>query len=257
MHDSIADLHRIPSRKETAMKIARDFLGFDAEAHALRRARRSLDDDTAGSRSKRQMPLDQYNVVYMVDSSNSVRKRGFNREKVALRLLTEKALPGTVYSTITFSTEAEISFRYANRSQAIEKLNDLPYMACKTNTQLALNLAEMIFFNNTLGPLRPGRRRILIFTDGQSNVKEQMTLYRAFRLKKRGVEIYVVAVGKYLYGMHEIIGLATSSSHHLYRVRSMKDFVKIVQLIPRFEEFLYHNSEGRDFEYIHFPTPKP
>ena len=74
--------------------------------------------------------------------------------------------------------------------------------------------------------------RVLIVTDGQSNVDKQKTLYRAFQLKSTGTEIFVIAVGDYLKGISEIVGLASSTDAHLYRVKDVKGLLRVVRMIP-------------------------
>ena len=87
-------------------------------------------------------------------------------------------------------------------------------------------MARLSIFNRTANTgIRLGSyKRVLILTDGQSNVKKEKTLYNAFRLKDLGVEMFVVAVGKYMKGISEIVGLATSTDAHLYRITSLKVF---------------------------------
>ena len=79
-------------------------------------------------------------------------------------------------------------------------------------------------------------KRALILTDGQSNVNKVRTLYNAFLLKESGVEVFVIAVGKYLQGISEIVGLASSTDAHLYRVKSLKDLLKVVKMIPNWRK---------------------
>ena len=108
------------------------------------------------------------------------------------------------------------------------------YDAGKTNTQAALQLARESVFNESAnsGVRINSFKRTLIVTDGQSNVKKEKTLYNAFRLKEAGIEIFVIAVGKYMPGISEIVGLASSTDAHLYRVKNLKSFFDIVKLIP-------------------------
>lgn len=71
-----------------------------------------------------------------------------------------------------------------------------------------------------------------MITDGLSNVKKELTLYRALQLKMMGVQIYVVALGRFVYGIPESIGLATTTQRHFFRVRNMKAFLKVARMIP-------------------------
>ena len=114
------------------------------------------------------------------------------------------------------------------------KLRTVRHAAGKTNTQAALELARVNVFNVSAhsGVRVNSFKRALILTDGQSNVKKEKTLYNAFRLKEAGIEIFVIAVGKYLSGISEIVGLASSTDAHLYRVKNLNSFYEIVKLIP-------------------------
>ncbi len=82
---------------------------------------------------------------------------------------------------------------------------------------------------------------VLLVTDGQSNVDSHLTEAKANALKTSGVEIYVVAVGSYIYGIDEIVKVASSIPQSippnpdpfLYRVKSLAGFWNIVKLIVK------------------------
>ena len=59
-----------------------------------------------------------------------------------------------------------------------------------------------------------------------------MTLFKAFNLKQDGVEIFVVAVGGFSFGIQEILGLASSTDRHLFRVLDMDGLIEVTNLIP-------------------------
>lgn len=77
-----------------------------------------------------------------------------------------------------------------------------------------------------------GYKNVLLVTDGLSNMGKDMTLFKAFGLKNDGVEIFVVAVGGFAFGIQEIIGLASSTDRHLYRVRDFEGLIEVTNLIP-------------------------
>ena len=64
---------------------------------------------------------------------------------------------------------------------------------------------------------------------------KEMTLFKAFSLKSDGVEIFVVAVGGFRFGIEEIIGLASSTDKHIYRVRDFNGLKEVIGYIPRWE----------------------
>lgn len=174
-----------------------------------------------------------YDVVFLLDSSASVGAKEFKDAVLALQTLITRAKDDTVYAGITFSTTANITFSFTDPLDAMKHIGQIKYRPGLTNTQGALELCrEELFRKIKSGMRRLSYKRILIVTDGQSNVKKQLTLYKAFKLKNMGIEIFVIAIGSYLRGIAEIVGLASSTDAHLYRVKNMKDLLEIVQLIP-------------------------
>lgn len=86
--------------------------------------------------------------------------------------------------------------------------------------------------NPSSGIRKQSYKRVLLVTDGMSNLYKQMTLWRALQLKFMGIEVYVLAVGNHIHGVREIASIATSPKSHLFRVKDFKSFVKVVKLIP-------------------------
>ena len=75
------------------------------------------------------------------------------------------------------------------------------------------------------------RRMVFLVTDGQSNVKQHLTIPNAEALKKSNVEIFVVAVGKYIAGIQEMVRVASSPpKDYLFRVASVGGFLEVVNL---------------------------
>lgn len=232
-----------PPKLTTAMKLAKYFLvqgeamHWEPEEKPAARLKRQAGRVVGAKRQ-----LYPYDVLFIIDSSASIRERDFVQGMNALIGLIPRARPDTIYASITFSTTAEIDFLFTSADKAVKKLGEVQYIPGKTNTQAALEMARLQVFNHTAkSGLRLGSyKRALILTDGQSNVKKEKTLYNAFRLKDLGVEMFVVAVGKYMKGISEIVGLASSTDAHLYRVTNLKDFVEVVKLIPNWRELRMH-----------------
>ena len=88
------------------------------------------------------------------------------------------------------------------------------------------------FFVRSSGFNPEGYKNVLLVTDGLSNMGKDMTLFKAFGLKNEGVEIFVVAVGGFSFGIQEIIGLASSTDRHLYRVLDFDGLIEVTSLIP-------------------------
>ena len=76
------------------------------------------------------------------------------------------------------------------------------------------------------------KKIVLLVTDGQSNVKRYLTVPNANALKSIGVEIFVVAVGQYIYGIDELVNVASNPpEHHVFRTRSLNKFYDVVKLV--------------------------
>ena len=72
---------------------------------------------------------------------------------------------------------------------------------------------------------------VFLVTDGQSNIKERLTIPKAKALKDSGVQIFVVAVGKYIAGIEEMVKVASSPPQQfLFRVENLQGFLHIVEL---------------------------
>ncbi|KAJ7357407.1 hypothetical protein OS493_024918 [Desmophyllum pertusum] len=215
---------RVPPAHETADKLMRYFLGIDDRVirYMRRRQHRSVPELHA-----------RFDAVFVIDSSASIKEEDFHRTLRALQLLTGKSQQDRRYAAITFSYNATVRFNFTSRRDTLGKLRKIPFEAGMTNTQDALEICLKELVLSRGSGARPGyRKRVLIITDGQSNVDKQNTLYRAFQLKRTGTQIFVIAIGKYLKGMSEIIGLASSTDAHLYRVADVNGLLRVVRMIP-------------------------
>jgi uncharacterized protein with von Willebrand factor type A (vWA) domain len=69
-------------------------------------------------------------------------------------------------------------------------------------------------------------------TDGQSNVDKEKTIPMAKELKKKGVEVFVVAIGnRHMHGIDEMAQIATyPPADFLFRVAKLADFFRVVAL---------------------------
>ena len=74
------------------------------------------------------------------------------------------------------------------------------------------------------------RKLVFLVTDGQSNSRDR-TIREARALKGLGIDIYVVAVGSYIYGIDEMVNVASSPpENHMFRVKTLTDFWTVVKL---------------------------
>lgn len=175
------------------------------------------------------------NVIYVIDSSNSIREKNFKKGLQALVYLTERANPRTLYAVVNFATSATVvTPSFLSMNETIPLLPTVHRKAGLTNTQEALQVCKDKLFDNKRSGFDPnGFKNVLLVTDGLSNIGKDLTLYKAFNLKNDGVEIFVVAVGGFTFGIQEILGLASSSDRHLFRVRDFDGLIEVTSFIPR------------------------
>lgn len=219
----LTGFQRVPKESVTAKKIERFFIQNKG------RHRRSVDQTF-------------YDVVLVFDASNSIRKRDFYRGVKALESLIDKASPNTHYAAVTYSHKAKVDFSFTDPQTAKYNLHTtIHFIGHKTNTQEAFEKCRTELFQNKNSNLRPrAKKRVLLLTDGNSNMNIHLTLYRAFQLKMLGVEMFVIGVGNYMPGIHELVGIASSTNRHLFRVRDTLSLLDIARLIPPWKYMHQH-----------------
>ena len=130
----------IPDSKITAEKIMRYFLRRQDSLVTRGRDKRQTSDNQLSNRTN--------NVIYVIDSSNSIRVPEFQKSLKALVFLTEKASPNTLYAIVNFATEATIvTPRFISPNATIDLLSEVPRKAGLTNTQEALKICKKLFDN--------------------------------------------------------------------------------------------------------------
>ena len=112
-----------------------------------------------------------------------------------------------------------------------------------------------MFVEEQYGVRQGSFRRILLVTDGQSNINRAETIPSSEQLKLvMGVEVFVIAVGEYLEGIKEMVQMASSTDAHMYRVLNMRGLDDVIKLIPDvgqkkwIEESFGESSEEPDEE---------
>ena len=222
---SRAGFQKVPSRTVTARKIERFFLG-----QRIRRKRSTSHDNS------------YHDVVLVFDASNSIRKRDFHKGVKALHGLIGRARKDDHFAAITFSDKATVAFDFTDLETAKHNLNTkVFFIGERTNTQEAFKICRTKLFQNKNSNLRPlAKKRVLLLTDGRSNMNIHLTLYRAFQLKILGVEMFVIGVGNYMSGIQELVGIASSTNRHLFRVRDAMSLLDIARLIPPWKYMHQH-----------------
>lgn len=229
-----ARFQKVPPLKETAARMATYFLKQPSSRLTGTQNPKSLEKENNPGRHKRfaGVPI-HYDVVMIMDSSRSVGKKDFALGLDVLTNLIPRARPDTHYAAASFNAKARIEFPFIGSKEAHRRMGKIRFSGGLTNTQEVLEKVRLRLFMNESSGMRPlAFKRILIVTDGQSNMEKEKTLYAALKLKMMAIEIFVVAVGDYIKGIHELVGLASSSDAHLYRVKNMEDFAQMVKLIP-------------------------
>ncbi len=185
---------------------------------------------TDSSRLKRQLRGD-YDIIYIIDSSSSISRAEFQKGIKAIQMLIDRGAPETLHGAITVATHAHTAFTFTFGEKANNELEKLQRTGGKTNMQEALEKSLQMFKNPRTGARAGSFRRVLIVTDGQSNIKRDKTLWKAMDLKLNGAEIFVIGIGEYVEGIDELAHLATTLDAHLYRAGDMQGLVEIVKLI--------------------------
>lgn len=203
----------IPSVRTTSKKLQMHFLA-----------------QTDASRLKRQL-RGRYDIIYIIDSSSSISRAEFRKGIKAIQMLIDKGARDSLHAAITVANQAHPVFTFSSVEKANQKLEKLQRTGGKTNMQEALEKSLRMFQNPSSGARAGSFRRVLVVTDGQSNVKRNKTLLNAMDLKLNGAEIFVIGVGEYLDGIHELVHLASSLDAHLYRAGDMQGLVEVVKLI--------------------------
>ena len=146
-------------------------------------------------------------------------------------MLIDRGAPETRHAVITVASQAQLAFNFTSGEQANKNLEKLERTGGKTNMQEALAKSLNIFQNPWFGSRVGSFKRVMVVTDGQSNIKRNKTISRATELKLNGAEIFVVGIGEYLDGIDELARMASSPNAHLFRAGDMQGFVEIVKLI--------------------------
>ena len=81
----------------------------------------------------------------------------------------------------------------------------------RTNTQEALRIARDDMFSSRNGDRSGVENKLVILTDGGSNMRSDQTVRRAEDLKNDGVTIYVVPIGQQI-DYNEINGISSGST---------------------------------------------
>lgn len=118
---------------------------------------------------------------------------------------------------------------------AIESLGEVQYQGGKKNTLDALTKTQnMLLLNRDSGVRDGSRKRVLLVTDGpcerslNDTAKLQRLIWATVQIKTLGPEVFVVAVGRRIARIEELLLIPSSTDVHFYRVSNMTAFKKLV-----------------------------
>ena len=110
---------------------------------------------------------------------------------------------------------------------------NFPKRLCSCFQMLSV-LNKYCFFFTSKGRRDNSRKVVLLFTDGQWNEFPHLTVPKANALKGIGVDIYVVAVGRYISGIDEMVKVASSPpENYVFRVENNSALWKVVNLVNK------------------------
>ena len=87
--------------------------------------------------------------------------------------------------------------QYSATNDVVEAIGRIRYQPGSTNTADAIRMANDVIFQSANGDSANKRNILVLFTDGDSDNKEQ-TVLQAIRAREAGITILVVAVGTWI-----------------------------------------------------------
>lgn len=184
-------------------------------------------------RGKRYTPY--YDIIFILDSSTSISQAHFNLSLITARNLVTRFAPDTQFAAVTFGTNATVNFKFNSSRVAIESLRKIRYSGGKKNTLDALRKTHKMLLLNRYSGVRDGsRKRVLLVTDGpcERNLNDTINLQRliwaTMQIKTLGSEAFVVAVGRRIPRIEELLLIPSSTDAHFYRVANMAAFKRLV-----------------------------
>lgn len=140
-------------------------------------------------------------IVLIIDSSGSIRNE---RMLDVLQFIADfvKQYPlgdnGARYGAIYFSDTAVKAFdlnTYKLQEDIIIAIKSIPFMGQRTNIADALAIANGGMFSTGSGGRNDAAKFVVIFTDGKSNVKPELTIPNAISLRENTAKIMVIGIG--------------------------------------------------------------
>ena len=111
----------------------------------------------------------------------------------------------------------------------------------------------MLLLNRDSGVRDGSRKRMLLVTDGpcernlNDTIKLQRLIWASMQIKTQGPEVFVVAVGRRIPRIEELLLIPSSTDVHFYRVANMAEFKRLVDGIAA--HIVYQDTDD------YFPLP--
>jgi len=209
-------------------------------------------DRQPDSRGKRYTPY--YDIIFILDSSASISQEHFNLSLITARSLVTRFAPDTQFAAVTFGSNATVNFNFNSSRVAIESLRKIHYRGGKKNTLDAFRKThKMLLLNRDSGVRDGSRKRVLLVTDGpcernlNDTIKVQKLIWTTMQIKTLGPEMFVVAVGRRIPRIEELLLIPSSTDAHFYRVANMAAFKRLVDGIAT--HIVYQDTDD------YFPLP--
>ncbi|XP_068707569.1 collagen alpha-1(VI) chain-like [Montipora foliosa] len=177
-------------------------------------------------------------IVFVVDDSGSIPPCEFHKGKIALRNLIWLARANPAYdihyAAVAYAWAAVVSFKFLLPVAAQKSIMSIPYSGSATNINAGLTQAKKLFDSSSSGIRAAANKAVFLLTDGKSNWDRSLTLPKAEALKKDGVQIFVLAVGPHIKGIHEMVKMASyPPERFLFRVNSLSGFLNVIALVAK------------------------
>jgi len=136
-------------------------------------------------------------------------------------------------AVVTYSDKAWVKFYLNTYSSVASVLNAMVFVPVggTTNTQEALHLTHEEVFTVARGDRSGVDNIAILLTDGHSNVQQENTQTEGDAMRKKGVEVYVAAIGDQP-DMVEVSGLASEPKNsHVVLVSDAQDVNKAADVL--------------------------
>lgn len=172
-------------------------------------------------------------VAFVIDSSGSISRRNFQKEKEFVKEVASTFKMGPDQSqiaVISYSDEAQIDIKfgeYSNVNDFNAAVDSVKHQRQRTRIDLALDLAASSLFTLE-GGSRPNVAKVMvILTDGkQTNMPGSKTLDIAVRpLQNINVTIFAVGVGNAI-DINELLLLVGNNGENLFRAQNFNELAK-------------------------------